>query len=191
MLLAPGTHGLFVRRSRRLPGPQVTGDAIGVRGGARARCRSHRTRRGRHCGSVWTCRCPGNAIFGFEHAPATDEERASVRDALVRLEQEAGSLIEFCRSRSLVAWMDLRSLRHRSSMIRGTHVTHEGAADHGRRRPRSQCGSPRRSRYRDGDDEHNHDAACTLRGTGEHWLDLLSVTPERSAAIAPGRSALS
>jgi len=36
---------------------------------------------------------PADAVFGFEHAPETDEERQTVRDALSRLQENAGALV--------------------------------------------------------------------------------------------------
>ncbi len=74
------------------PGPQVSGEPIAVEG-----AHEHGVLRLGFAvdGARLTLdlEAPGDAVFGFEHAPGSDEERAKVRSALERLQANAGSLL--------------------------------------------------------------------------------------------------
>ena len=74
------------------PGPRVTGAAIGVEGAhehgvVRMGLAVDGTR------LTLDMEAPGEAVFGFEHAPSSEEERSTVVQALERIRGEAGSLV--------------------------------------------------------------------------------------------------
>lgn len=75
-------------------GPRVEGGAVGVDGAhehgvVRAGFAVDRAR------LTLDLEVPGDAVFGFEHAPASDEERRTVVEALARLQENAGRLVAF------------------------------------------------------------------------------------------------
>lgn len=75
-----------------LPGPVVSGAALGAEG-------AHEHGAARMGLAVdgdqltLDLQVPGEAVFGFEHSPGTDEERMAVSDALARVRSEAGSVL--------------------------------------------------------------------------------------------------
>lgn len=74
--------------------PLVEGDPIGVQGAHEHGVASLGLAVD---GSVVTLdlEVPGDALFGFEHRPRTDEERATVQAALDRLRADGGDLVAF------------------------------------------------------------------------------------------------
>lgn len=74
------------------PGPHVEGAAIGVEG-----AHEHGVVRMGFAVDAWTLtlnvQAPADAVFGFEHAPTTDEEWGMVSQALTRLRADAGALV--------------------------------------------------------------------------------------------------
>lgn len=83
-------------------GPVVEGDPIGVQG-----AHEHGVMRVGLAvdGTQVTAsvELPADALFGFEHSPETDEEIATVREALERVRTRGGELVSFAESLSCSA----------------------------------------------------------------------------------------
>lgn len=145
--------------------PQVEGDAIGVAG-----AHEHGVvRLGLAVdGTEVTLagEAPADALFGFERAPETDEERALVAERLQLLRGDAGSLVSFPESnRCYVDAISVNAPDAFPADAAGSH-DHGDQADH----EHDEAG------HDHGEDDHDHEA-------GEH-LEI-ELTIRWSCGISP------
>ena len=102
---------------------------------------------------------PGETIFGFEHAPSSDEERSAVAQALAKFRNDAGSMISFA-AEAACAVNDVEFLEHPAYEMADAMGSHEGDHDPSEHHPDGdyQGHEAEHAHDQEHDGEHGHDA---------------------------------